>query len=159
MRWSEQEINFLIKTYPSNTAIREIADKLNKSRRAILHKAARIGLSRIKVPINKPKDPEYRRKVDKKYYRKNREKIYRGKMKRRQKIKENLVDRLGGKCKMWGYKKCISALEFHHKDSGKEFSVSELINNSSEQNVLKEANKCILLCANCHREIHAKGVW
>ena len=116
MRWSEQEINFLIKTYPSNTAIREIADKLNKSRRAILHKAARIGLSRIKVPINKPKDPEYRRKVDKKYYLKNREKIYRGKMKRRKKIKENLVDRLGGKCKMCGYKKCISALEFHHKD-------------------------------------------
>ena len=76
--------------------------------------------------------------------------------KRREKIKEILVEYKGGKCEICGYDKCISALEFHHLDPlKKDFGVgSKGYTRSLEQNK-KEVDKCILVCANCHREIHS----
>lgn len=72
----------------------------------------------------------------------------------RKKIKERLVDYKGGKCEICGYNKCISALEFHHiEPTKKDFTIS----NSSVLSFDKckqEVDKCILVCANCHREIH-----
>lgn len=70
--------------------------------------------------------------------------------------KLELIRLKGGKCEMCGYKKNIAALDFHHVNpSEKEFQLDfrHLSNNSMEK-ILKEAEKCILLCANCHREIH-----
>tara|TARA_R110000824_G_scaffold242992_2_gene431633 strand:- start:94 stop:324 length:231 start_codon:yes stop_codon:yes gene_type:complete len=61
---------------------------------------------------------------------------------------------LGGKCCGCGYNKCASALEFHHTDpSKKEFIIGSCKYGRSK--MLEEAKKCILLCANCHREFHA----
>lgn len=55
-----------------------------------------------------------------------------------------------------GYDKCVQALEFHHLDPNeKEFSLTTS-NTRSIQKLLEEAQKCILVCANCHREIHAR---
>jgi len=72
---------------------------------------------------------------------------------RRKKIKQMAVDYLGGKCQQCGYKKCISALEFHHQDPiAKEFSIADS-NTISWVKIKKELDKCELLCANCHREI------
>lgn len=47
-------------------------------------------------------------------------------------------------------------LDFHHLDpSQKDRTVSRMIsNNASDQNIQNEINKCIVLCANCHREFH-----
>ena len=61
---------------------------------------------------------------------------------------------LGGKCCLCGYDKCKSALEFHHTDGEtKEFGISNKINCSWDK-ILEELKKCVLVCSNCHREIH-----
>ena len=73
---------------------------------------------------------------------------------RRNKTKKLLVEYKGGKCEICGYDKCISALEFHHIAPGeKDFGVSDGLTRSLEKNK-EEIDKCILVCANCHREIH-----
>lgn len=65
-----------------------------------------------------------------------------------------LVDYAGGKCQRCGYDKSIRALEFHHTDpSKKDFGISRTLTKSIT--LLKnEVDKCILLCSNCHAEIH-----
>lgn len=71
------------------------------------------------------------------------------------KKKQKLVNALGGKCCLCGYNKCLSALQFHHTDpTKKDFSISSNAHIAFEK-ALEEAKKCILVCANCHREIHA----
>ena len=69
--------------------------------------------------------------------------------------KEKLVKELGGKCGRCGYDKCLNAFDFHHTDDNKESEVSSLLNRTYNK-ALEEARKCILLCANCHRELHSK---
>jgi len=78
-------------------------------------------------------------------------------MNRRKGLKEKSIKILGRRCKICGYSKCITALEFHHPKSNKEGNVITLLKNESRQKLLKEVEKCILLCANCHRELHHKG--
>lgn len=59
----------------------------------------------------------------------------------------------GGKCQECGYSKCIGALEFHHTDpSTKEFGIAK--NFVCRERLIKELEKCKLLCSNCHREAH-----
>lgn len=60
----------------------------------------------------------------------------------------------GGKCERCGYSKCLAALEWHHKDDNKEFTISKRLDWSYER-LLAETSKCDLLCANCHREEHS----
>lgn len=72
----------------------------------------------------------------------------------RQRLKDKLVAYKGGKCEICGYDKCINALEFHHLDpTEKEFSIANG-NAIAFEKAKKEVDKCILVCANCHREIH-----
>lgn len=69
--------------------------------------------------------------------------------------KRKLVDLFGGKCKICGYNKCLRNLHFHHIHANeKEFGLSSVGNNISLEKVQKEAKKCILVCSNCHGEIH-----
>lgn len=65
------------------------------------------------------------------------------------------IDDKGGKCELYGYKKCKQALEFHHLENDKDFGISSKGYTRSWKKVKKEINKCVLVCANCHREIHA----
>jgi len=75
-------------------------------------------------------------------------------IRRRNKIK--LVEYKGGKCERCGYDKCIDALEFHHLNPDeKDFGLSCGDTRSLEK-LKAEADKCIMVCANCHREIHAE---
>ena len=48
-------------------------------------------------------------------------------------------------------------LDFHHTDAAdKEATVSELVNGQNSLPVIvAEMQKCIVLCANCHRKLHA----
>lgn len=65
--------------------------------------------------------------------------------------------RRGGKCERCGYDTTIKALEFHHLDpSQKDFTISN--DKFKLEEALKESEKCALLCANCHRELH-DGLW
>lgn len=76
--------------------------------------------------------------------------------KRRRKVKEMARTYLGGKCMMCGYDRCPSALDFHHIDeSQKEFGIASKGYTRSWVKVKAELHKCFLLCANCHREVHA----
>ena len=72
----------------------------------------------------------------------------------RRKIKALLVKDFGGKCVICGYNKCQQALQFHHTDpKNKDFNISSK-GTKSYKKVLEEARKCILICSNCHFEIH-----
>lgn len=73
---------------------------------------------------------------------------------KRRAIKEMLLNYKGGKCQRCGYNKCNRALEFHHIDpSKKDFGISKNINRNIED-LKREVDKCILLCSNCHAEVH-----
>lgn len=67
--------------------------------------------------------------------------------------KVKMVESFGGSCGICGYDKCIGALEFHHLDpTQKDFAPSKRINSWTQ--TVQELRKCVLLCANCHREVH-----
>ena len=70
------------------------------------------------------------------------------------KIKQYLIDYKGGKCQICGYNKSNWALHFHHiNPNEKDFTISEK-HTTKLDSYIKEINKCILLCSNCHAEIH-----
>ena len=74
---------------------------------------------------------------------------------KRHRIKEQLVEYKGGKCEICGYNKCLNALDFHHRNpEEKEYALNTANYNKSFEKLKKEVDKCILVCANCHREIH-----
>ena len=83
-----------------------------------------------------------------------RESFRRSLHKRRRKRKRDLVEMYGGRCVDCGYSTCVEALQFHHRDpSTKDFRLGEF--NGSLARLLKEAEKCDLVCANCHQLRHA----
>ena len=74
----------------------------------------------------------------------------------RKSTKKQAIKILGGKCSVCGYDKCIDALEFHNKNPlEKDFKIGSG-NTMSWKEYKKEAMKCILVCSNCHKEIHSK---
>ena len=71
----------------------------------------------------------------------------------RRRNKERAVEYKGGECQVCGYSRCIRAMKFHHLDpSKKDFGISEYIR--SWKKVEAELDKCLLVCGNCHDEIH-----
>jgi hypothetical protein len=76
-------------------------------------------------------------------------------LERSHRLKERSVAYKGGKCVVCGYDKCLAALDFHHlDDTKKDFSIAACKLSNFEK-VRVELNKCILVCSNCHREIHS----
>ena len=70
----------------------------------------------------------------------------------RLKIKRWLVDHLGGKCVDCGYNAHLAALDFDHVEpTEKRFTISSRIHAYDLSQLLLEAKKCVLRCANCHR--------
>lgn len=68
-----------------------------------------------------------------------------------------IKEKMGGGCFRCGYHKCLKAIEFHHLDpSKKDFTISN--DHFKLEEAIEESKKCILLCANCHRELH-DGLW
>ena len=76
----------------------------------------------------------------------------------RNRTKENLIKAMGSKCAKCNYSTTNSALEFHHLDPNqKNDTVSNMFRNPRKiESIIDEAKKCVLLCANCHRELHDK---
>lgn len=58
-------------------------------------------------------------------------------------------------CSVCGYNKYASALDFHHNNGNKEFSISQF-NTHSLKRIKIEIDKCKVLCRNCHAELHEK---
>lgn len=67
------------------------------------------------------------------------------------------IEAFGGKCQICGYDKCPNALEFHHIE-GKKEKPSYVIMRWKWERAKEELKKCILVCANCHRELHYKAI-
>ena len=77
--------------------------------------------------------------------------------KKRKELKTRSIEYKGGCCENCGYSKCIDALEFHHVDATqKDFGIAASGITRSWDKMKIELDKCILLCSNCHREIHAE---
>ena len=58
-------------------------------------------------------------------------------------------------CAMCGEKELV-CLDFHHIDpSTKEFNIGKQFHIRSFKDIEKEIEKCVVLCANCHRKVHA----
>lgn len=70
--------------------------------------------------------------------------------------KITLIKSLGGKCSKCGNTD-IFVLDFHHIDSKTKSHKIASMHDGRITDLVKEANKCILLCANCHAELHCKN--
>lgn len=68
--------------------------------------------------------------------------------------KQQMIYVMGNKCQLCGYDKCISALEFHHINPEEKVFTFNQKENYAWEKQKEELKKCILLCANCHREVH-----
>jgi hypothetical protein len=70
--------------------------------------------------------------------------------------KKQLIEIAGGECCDCGYKKNISALEFHHLNpEEKSFGIDlRKCSCAKWESLVEEVKKCVLICANCHRERH-----
>jgi 5-methylcytosine-specific restriction endonuclease McrA len=93
---------------------------------------------------------------DKRKYSDRAEYLKKAVSKRRKLLKEKAISYLGGKCTSCGYSKCADALEFHHIDpTQKDFGISYKGVTRSWEKIKNELDKCMLVCSNCHKEIHA----
>lgn len=82
-----------------------------------------------------------------------RAKIEGGRVKYRDKRKKLLASLKKDGCSRCGYDTCDKALEFHHTDPNKKDSAISRLHKTED--IIKEVEKCVLLCSNCHRELHA----
>lgn len=96
-----------------------------------------------KIELPKPA----RKRTDARYYK--------WQKKARRERKQRLVDIFGGMCIICGYCKSLRGLSFHHRDPAeKKFSLTASNLLKKWEIILEEANKCDLLCHNCHSETH-----
>jgi hypothetical protein len=99
------------------------------------------------------------RPVEIRTYQSRREYLIEAVRKRRKRVRETAIASKGGRCERCGYDRCIEALEFHHiEKTGKDFGISAQGYTRSWEKIKQELTKCTLLCANCHRELHAHTI-
>ena len=75
----------------------------------------------------------------------------------RNNTKAKMVEAMGGKCQCCGYNTCNQSLAFHHIDPTiKDIGFGDTrANPKSWSRIIEELKKCVLVCHNCHSEIHA----
>lgn len=85
-----------------------------------------------------------------KQHRINQSKAYR-------KIVHDFIDnvKMDKGCIKCGFKVHPSALDFHHTNDNKGFSISSGNGQTSIETLKEEIKKCVVLCSNCHRLVHA----
>lgn len=102
------------------------------------------------------KNPEEKRAYQREWYRNNSVKVKGEVRERRRALAKQLRD----------YKATLSCalcpedsaccLDFHHVNDDKEIAVGAMVcDGYSWSKILKEINKCMVVCSNCHRKIHA----
>ena len=75
----------------------------------------------------------------------------------RKNTKTKMIEAMGDACQCCGYNACTAALAFHHTDPTlKDMGFGNTrANPKSWTKIVQELKKCILVCHNCHSEIHA----
>jgi hypothetical protein len=68
------------------------------------------------------------------------------------KLRSRLIAAFGGKCQRCGYSKSLRALHYHHADASEKYEWSN--GRASLKEVEMHPERFILVCANCHAEIH-----
>lgn len=90
------------------------------------------------------------------WYLKNCEKTSKQKHQRIKKKRKYVQDyKLSKGCIICGYNRCAEALGFHH-DRDKEFNISKAIVSRKLEKIKEEMKKCVVICCNCHRELHER---
>lgn len=69
-------------------------------------------------------------------------------------IKAKAIAYSGGACLKCGYNRCAAAIEFHHLDPTVKESRISSGKTLSWLKLKPEIDKTIMICANCHRELH-----
>ncbi len=132
---TEKEIKEMQEYYNKCKSSIKVAEKFNRSKTFVL--------THIEVADREKLSEDERKKRNSKSV-----------MSWRKRAKEKLVKYKGGSCKCCGYNICVEALEFHHIDPDeKDFSISG--KSWSFEKLNSEVDKCIMVCSNCHKEIHA----
>lgn len=68
--------------------------------------------------------------------------------------KKKAIEYLGGACQVCGYARCDRAMHFHHVNpENKSFGIGGT-HTTAWKKVKVELEKCVLLCGNCHSEVH-----
>lgn len=61
-------------------------------------------------------------------------------------------------CRLCGENSSADVLDFHHIHPGaKKMSITEMARSTGLFNILEEIEKCVVLCSNCHRKMHAES--
>lgn len=68
--------------------------------------------------------------------------------------KQRCLEYKGGKCQVCGYNKCVRALHFHHSNPNEKDFCLATYRCRAWEIVKAELDKCVLVCSNCHAEIH-----
>ena len=75
---------------------------------------------------------------------------------RRKKTKEGIIKTMGGCCAHCGLIDNPIVYDIHHViPTEKEYTLGQILDHSPEK-IKKEIEKCILLCAHCHRKEHER---
>jgi hypothetical protein len=99
------------------------------------------------------------KKQTKDYYLKNKNSFYLRNRKAKSRNKKIINELKEKGCCRCGWNEHPCGLDYHHKDSSlKKLSIARLVNFSyGKETLIKEVEKCILLCSNCHRVFHKVG--
>lgn len=77
-------------------------------------------------------------------------------------LKEACMQYLGGKkCQICGVNYLPTCCyDFHHNKGAKEIEISKLIQKKRvmDAELKNELDKCVILCANCHRQVTTKKI-
>jgi hypothetical protein len=74
---------------------------------------------------------------------------------RRRTVRDTLISEAGGRCAICGHDRCPAAPHFHHLDPAtKEFGI-RIGRTPALERLREEAQKCVLLCSNCHAEVES----
>jgi hypothetical protein len=86
----------------------------------------------------------------------NKHQNYAAQQKRGLKRKRLLLAQFNHACSICGYARNSAALNWHHLDPLKKSFELDLrhLSNRSDKSILEEVKKCVLLCSNCHAEVH-----
>jgi hypothetical protein len=104
---------------------------------------------------------EYNTKKRRRYYEKNKEREVKRAVDQRQKHRKKFYElirryKLLVGCVRCGYRKYHKALEFHHTDAKTKETVISGMKHATIKRLKTEIRKCIVVCANCHRELHGE---
>lgn len=89
------------------------------------------------------------------YYRSNPEPAKQRNRLQRSKLRTRLAEWKKQGCQVCGYKRCLAAIDPHHLRD-KEINIGDIAARTfSLDRLERELEKCVPLCANCHRELHA----